>query len=123
MKAQLKRRATVAAAALPQSGMMSGEDVQSLFLALAFVHEKDEEDIVVVLGIHGGALANSLFLSPGQGLVEITPQQHSCGHPSMFAHVTVAVGARYRGVLRRRMLRDRSLRRRDRRRDRLPRGS
>ena len=53
----------------------------------------------VVLGIHGGALANSLFLSPGQGLVEITPQQHSCGHPSMFAHVTVAVGARYRGVL------------------------
>ena len=32
---------------------MSGVDVQSLFLALAFVHEEDEEDIVVVLGIHG----------------------------------------------------------------------
>lgn len=32
---------------------MSGQDVQSLFLALAFVHEVDEEDIVVVLGIHG----------------------------------------------------------------------
>ena len=53
----------------------------------------------LVVGLHGGALANALFLSPGQGLVEITPREHSCGHPSMFAHVAVAVGATYRGVL------------------------
>ena len=32
---------------------MSGEDVISLFLALAFVHEEGEPDVVVVLGIHG----------------------------------------------------------------------
>ena len=31
--------------------------------------------------------------------MEITPREHSCGHPSMFAHVAVAVGATYRGVL------------------------
>lgn len=51
------------------------------------------------MGLHGGALALSLFLSPGQGLVEITPREKSCGHPSQFAHTTVAVGAAYRGVL------------------------
>jgi hypothetical protein len=41
----------------------------------------------VVVGLHGGALAHALFLGPGQGLVEITPREHSCGHPSMFAHM------------------------------------
>jgi len=53
----------------------------------------------VVVGLHGGALAHSLFLGPGQGLVEITPREHSCGHPSMFAHMAVGVGATYAGVL------------------------
>ena len=32
---------------------MSAKDVVSLFLALAFVYEEDDPDIVVVLGIHG----------------------------------------------------------------------
>ena len=53
----------------------------------------------VVVGLHGGALAHALFLGPGQGLVEITPREHSCGHPSMFAHMAVGVGATYAGVL------------------------
>ena len=53
----------------------------------------------VVVGLHGGALAHAIFLGPGQGLVEITPREHSCGHPSMFAHMAVGVGATYAGVL------------------------
>ena len=53
----------------------------------------------MVVGLHGGALAGSLFLSPGQGLVEVTPHEHSRGAPSMFAHVAVAMGAAYHGVL------------------------
>ena len=32
-------------------------------------------------------------------LVEVTPREKSCGHPSQFAHVAVGVGAAYRGVL------------------------
>lgn len=53
----------------------------------------------VVVGLHGGALSGALWLSPGQGLIEITPKEKSCGFPGMFAHVSVAVGAKYIGVL------------------------
>uniref|UniRef100_A0A7S3JV26 Glycosyltransferase 61 catalytic domain-containing protein n=1 Tax=Aureoumbra lagunensis TaxID=44058 RepID=A0A7S3JV26_9STRA len=53
----------------------------------------------IVVGLHGGALSGSLWLSPGQGLLEITPREKSCGFPGMFAHVTAAVGARYHGIL------------------------
>ncbi|KAJ8611928.1 hypothetical protein CTAYLR_004350 [Chrysophaeum taylorii] len=53
----------------------------------------------LVVGMHGGALSGAIWLSPGQALLEITPREHSCGFPSMFAHIAVAVGARYRGVL------------------------
>lgn len=52
-----------------------------------------------VVGLHGGELAGAVFLGPGQALVEITPPEHSCGHPSMFAHAAIAAGAAYRGVL------------------------
>ena len=48
----------------------------------------------VVVGLHGGALAHAIFLGPGQGLVEITPREHSCGHPSMFAHMRSESGRR-----------------------------
>jgi len=53
----------------------------------------------LVVALHGGALAHALFLGPGQGLVEVTPREHSCGRPSMFAHMAIGVGAAYAGVL------------------------
>lgn len=49
----------------------------------------------LVVGVHGGNLGGALWLSPGQGLLELgfTGCQSK---PTQFAHAAVASGARYR---------------------------
>jgi len=51
----------------------------------------------LVVGVHGGNLGGALWLSPGQSLLELgfTGCQ---AHPTQFAHIAAANGARYRCV-------------------------
>jgi len=51
----------------------------------------------LVIGVHGGNLGGCLWLSPGQSLIELGFSK-CLDKPTQFAHVSTALGARYRCV-------------------------